>query len=317
MCEWVVSTVQPFNVVESPQFIALLKAVNPSLNLADLTLSADTLKNDILCAFRNEKENVIAKLKVNQIDSLKWLIVLRNQSEYISQLINSKLSFTHDVWTSINQIAFLGMKVHWIGIDYSPQNLLIGFERLKGRHTGENIAAEFTRVLTDFGISLDQIQGITTDSASNNDTYFRALQLECDRQEIVFAESESRVNRTAHALNLAVQDLLTNLRIEASKQTDDDEGYEIPAEDSVQNSTIETKCILKLRRLVRAIRSSPQPREELSAFCALNKVVDNMLIMDVRTRWNSTYFMIKRAITLKIPLLSMCSTESELSSMLL
>ena len=61
------------------------------------------------------------------------------------------------------------------------------------------------------------------------------------------------------------------------------------------------EVIPKLRKLIVKIRSSPQKREKFSRHCGLydeNKKSLN-LILDVRTRWNSTYLMLNRALKLR------------------
>jgi hypothetical protein len=54
-----------------------------------------------------------------------------------------------------------------------------------------------------------------------------------------------------------------------------------------------------LRELVIKIRSSPQRRENLSNACQAYKIADLKPILDIETRWNSTYEMVLRAIILK------------------
>ena len=61
---------------------------------------------------------------------------------------------------------------------------------------------------------------------------------------------------------------------------------------SQQNNNIET--IPKLRKLIVKIRSSPQRREEFRCWCDLHSSVNPSikvlnLVLDVKTRWNSTF----------------------------
>ena len=51
--------------------------------------------------------------------------------------------------------------------------------------------------------------------------------------------------------------------------------------------------------LVTKIRISPQRREKLTINCELYKIKDLKPILDVQTRWNSTYDIINRALLLK------------------
>ena len=52
--------------------------------------------------------------------------------------------------------------------------MLLGFEKIKGSHTGRNMAGIINGVLDKYGIQ-DRIFGFTTYSASNNKTLTKAL----------------------------------------------------------------------------------------------------------------------------------------------
>ncbi|CAB5197774.1 unnamed protein product [Rhizophagus irregularis] len=47
------------------------------------------------------------------------------------------------------------------------------------------------------------------------------------------------------------------------------------------------------------VRASPQQREKFSAQCKVADIPDKMVILDVRTQWNSTFDMLVRARELK------------------
>ena len=49
------------------------------------------------------------------------------------------ISFTLDAWTSPNCIAFLGITAHWISENWQ----LNRFHKLRGAHSGENLAEAF------------------------------------------------------------------------------------------------------------------------------------------------------------------------------
>jgi len=54
-----------------------------------------------------------------------------------------------------------------------------------------------------------------------------------------------------------------------------------------------------LRKLVVKIRSSPQRRERFNLQCTVLKIKELELIPDIKTRWNSTYMMMNRALYLR------------------
>jgi hypothetical protein len=57
--------------------------------------------------------------------------------------------------------------------------------------------------------------------------------------------------------------------------------------------------IPRLRKLIVKICSSPQRRERFNRQCDLLHFNKLNLILDVKTRWNSTYFMLQRALKLR------------------
>ena len=66
--------------------------------------------------------------------------------------INSKISFTIDIWTSLNNKFFIAAIAHYIDDDWNIRGLLVDFSLISGRHDGANIADRFFNVLTDYKI---------------------------------------------------------------------------------------------------------------------------------------------------------------------
>lgn len=73
----------------------------------------------------------------------------------------------------------------------------------------------------------------------------------------------------------------------------------------------------KLRKLIKKVRKSPQMRQKLKKLCELYEVKYLVPIIDVATRWNSTFQMIERAAYLKRPLHTLCSNEKSLNELLM
>ncbi|CAG8855577.1 42301_t:CDS:1, partial [Gigaspora margarita] len=114
------------------------------------------------------------------------------------------------------------------------------------------------------------INGITVDNASNNDTMIYHLESWSTNKNINFSDS-NHFRCFAHVVNISVQAALKKLKDETDK----------------------------IRNLILKSRSSPQRRKKFSEISNLNNI--NLLpILDVPTRWNSTYMMIQRALSLKV-----------------
>ena len=101
---------------------------------------------------------------------------------------------------------------------------------------------------------------------------FSYLELWAKDNDIDFSGNNQQCRCFAHVVNLAVQAALKELKPE----------------------------IDKIRNLIVKSRSSSQRHKKFSEISKLNGVDDLLPILDVSTRWNSTYDMVKRALDLKL-----------------
>ncbi len=70
---------------------------------------------------------------------------------YLASL-NSKISFTLDLWTSPNNKAFISATGHYIDENWVLQDTVIDFGLMNGKHEGANIANGFFDVLQEYNI---------------------------------------------------------------------------------------------------------------------------------------------------------------------
>src|SRR5258706_5916960 len=121
---------------------------------------------------------------------------------------HTAVHITFDVWTSPNHRSFLGVVGHYY--DY-PKNetrqVLLGFRRIVGAHTGENIASCFWDVATTMGLERRLVY-FTMDNASNNDTALSEIALRCSAIGVPFQPRERRLRCFGHILNLTVKAFL-------------------------------------------------------------------------------------------------------------
>ena len=132
---------------------------------------------------------------------------------------------------------------------------------------------------------------ITADNASNNHTFVKEIEYVCNENNINFHHKKNYVRCLAHIINLTSQEILKFIKAGEAQEEN-----EILTELS-QNNNIE--IIPRLRKLIVKIRSSPQRREKFAKRCDLYSSERLNLILDVRTRWNSMYLMLNRALKLK------------------
>src|SRR5256885_15354603 len=92
-------------------------------------------------------------------------------------------------------------------------------------------------------------------------------------------------------MNLTCQEILKNIK--AGKAQDEDEILK-----EISNGNDDINVIPKLRKFIVKIRA-PQQKERFDRQSNLYSRNSLNLILDVKTRWNSTYLMLERALKLQ------------------
>ncbi|GBC36498.1 zinc finger BED domain-containing protein RICESLEEPER 2-like [Rhizophagus irregularis DAOM 181602=DAOM 197198] len=287
LIRYVVMGDHSFLSIESKDFHNLIHLLRKDASIP----SADIIKKEIINTFNNGIKEI----------------------RKVLQEVSGKISFTIDAWTSSNSISFLGITAHWISDEWELKNILLDFVKLEGSHSGKNIKEFFLKSLKDFGI-MTKILGITTDNASNNNTFLEEVSNELAEKNIEFDNVNQHVRCLAHIINLAAQEALKSLK--ATVNTSEDEL--LNQHENIQNNNNQVgvvgSILCKLRTLICKIRASPQQREKFSAQCKVADIPDKMVILDVRTRWNSTFDMLVRARELKEPLNTLSNSDINLRS---
>ncbi|CAB5356115.1 unnamed protein product [Rhizophagus irregularis] len=112
---------------------------------------------------------------------------------------------------------FTGITAHWVTENWKLKSFLLDFIKLEGPHSGANIKDAFLKSLKNFNIE-SKILGVTTDNASNNITFLKAVESDLSQRYIYYDSDDKHVRCLAHVINLAAQQVLTTL-----KATDNDE----------------------------------------------------------------------------------------------
>jgi hypothetical protein len=173
-------------------------------------------------------------------------------------------SLTTDCWTSVGSHQFLSLTCHYLDKSWGPRSLVLDCIPFDQPHTGEGMRETIARLLEEFGL-VGKVCAITTDSASNMVAAMRELASEMGAA----GQEMMHVRCGAHMLHRIVM------------------------------AGLESECpaIAEIRASVARIRASPRLLELLNGFQAgPNKVRP---ILDVCTRWNSTFEMLARALELK------------------
>lgn len=168
----------------------------------------------------------------------------------------SNISLTTDIWTAnTNNAPFLSLTGHWLSNDFEQCRAVLRVIPFPGSHTGQRISEQLHHVLDDYNIA-NKVFLVLRDSAANMVAGIRECGLESQSCFI-------------HGLQLSIND-------------------SIFSQQAVKNIiTINRDIVSHFNRSPLAISKLTEIQEQLN----LDK---HKLIQDVTTRWNSTYYMLKR-----------------------
>jgi hypothetical protein len=282
LIKFMITSVQPFTLVEEEEFREYVRFLSQGSKLAELP-SARTVRRRIAEQFKECKGNLTLEMANN----------------------DSKISCVIDCWTSANQIPFQGVVAMWISEEWELETRLIDLTHLPGSHTGANIAESFSSVLDEYGI-WKKLLAVTTDNASNMDTMFKKLDEYAEVKDSLFNSKDLRIRCLAHILNLSCKDIINavsdrSAKEQAEEQDDLSDGSE-QDEDTCSGNNKRSDCFLvRLRRSIEKIRGSPQRRNIFRKQCEEMNIKPKELVLDVSTRWNTTLAMLCRVLELKEP----------------
>lgn len=199
------------------------------------------------------------------------LSMYKSEKKILKDALKGKrVSLTTDTWTSIQNINYMVLTAHFVDDDWILHKKVLNFCVIPN-HKGESIARLLEECMIEWEIR--KILTITVDNASANDAALKDLIKrigEWETPNVLLQGGENLHMRcVAHILNLIVNDGL-----------------------AVMND-----CIQSIRNAVRYVRSSPQ-RLDIFKKCIENVKIESkgLVIMDVSTRWNSTFLMLQSAI---------------------
>jgi len=138
-----------------------------------------------------------------------------------------KISLAADTWTSLNKLAFLAIVAYLISDSWQMEEVLIGFEGIRGSHMGANMAGIINYVLARYGIQ-DSILSFTTDSASNNRTLTQALNNAWSLLSVKWCQLENDFPSMAHVVQLILSAFMSSIKVnsrDGHMQSDFKAGY--------------------------------------------------------------------------------------------
>ncbi|CAB5178479.1 unnamed protein product [Rhizophagus irregularis] len=177
LIDWIVTSLQPFSVIEEDYFIEMIKKFDPR--------------------YRVPNHKYIKKYVINRFEN--WRKILK----YDIEKIKSGISLTTDMWTSDNShTAFFGVTCHYIDDNWTLRHFLLDIIPFHESHTGKNMAQTLTNLLSELNLS-SKAFAITTDNAAAMLVCRREMKNELKNtfNNINFSHFRCGV----HILNLVVQ----------------------------------------------------------------------------------------------------------------
>jgi hypothetical protein len=151
LVRWIARCSVSFRMIERSEFRDLLYLLNPDINTW-LPTSHVTIQNWTMEAYQYEKLQVQQALQSAQ----------------------SKIHFTIDLWTSVNNKALMGIVAHYLANNGDLRESVLAFRELEGQHTGNNQSRLVISVVEEYGIA-SKVGYFIMDNAENNETMIRAF----------------------------------------------------------------------------------------------------------------------------------------------
>jgi hypothetical protein len=218
--------------------------------------------------FRHFINNLDSRFKVPTRQSIKSSIMsmyaMRKEviKAYLKS-ISSKISLTADMWTSeCQQRSYLGVTIHFIDGTWKLRHLILDVIPFNDRHTASNMADAILQLLNDYDLKTITL-AITTDNAAS-------MVACCDHLKINLDNSFSHYRCVAHIINIAAQHGLKQMN----------------------------EPITRVHELMKKIKYSPTLIARLKDFCDIKGIKYLSPVLDITTRWNSTWAMLDRFVYL-------------------
>ena len=131
-----------FSIVEEPGFIDLLMYLNADMEM----ISKTTVRNRIFSTFVSTKSNIAALLRAPG---------------------NGRISTTTDLWKSGNNMSIIAVTGTFLNERFEMKEIVLGFRKLRGDHSGVNIANAFFAIIQEYCIE-NKVNKITLNYLSES-----------------------------------------------------------------------------------------------------------------------------------------------------
>ncbi|XP_058744976.1 zinc finger BED domain-containing protein RICESLEEPER 2-like [Vicia villosa] len=197
-----------------------------------------------------------------------WALYLEEKEKLKKLLPNcGRVYLATDSWTSTQNLSYMSLTVHFVDSEWNMHKKIINFCQITG-HSGHMIGKYIDDYLRSWGLS--QVLTITVDNALANTCMINYLSIRMGSWNNLVLNGEFvHMRCCTNILNLIVKSGLKE----------------------------DKSCIKKICHAVKYVKSSPSRLAKFMEYAVKEKVTyKGVVILDVETRWNSTYLMLKAAL---------------------
>ena len=179
------------------------------------------------------------------------------------------ICITTDMWTSNKNEAYISITAHWVDGNLKLQQAVLTTAEMSERHTGANLKERILKIVREYGIEKALVATVA-DNGSNIVNALNSLPV-------------PRLSCFAHTLQLSIK-----------------LGLKVPAVKNVRGAAKHLVTRFKKSAIAATHLRTVQREEGEKAYA---------LIMEIETRWNSTYSMMERLITVEWPVRRVLSNQ--------
>jgi uncharacterized lipoprotein YehR (DUF1307 family) len=298
LVKWIAGNLRPFAIVEDSYF-------------RDFIAHMCNINGDFIVTSRNTVRVQLTKLCSMICDKTKK--DMQNNMKYFSA--------TTDIWSSRVMQGFMALTIHYLTKEFDMINLTLEVSPLFGRHTGDFIRNALNEYFSEWGLGSSNLVMMTRDNGSNivkacNDwgiPHFgcigHSLHLVVGPLFVLTRDTQTNevVNTNDDDMDVTIDyddDEVINQVVDDTIDYDEDE-----VRDQVEKLEIHAKKVVKyisfkvndIRKIATYFRKSTIAKEKLEHYQKLimGRSEPLCIDLDVKTRWNSTYRMLVKFITLK------------------
>ena len=207
-------------------------------------------------------------------------MMIQRQHKSVKEKLLTKLdkdaisvSLTTDIWSSAATEAYITCSAHYITLEWQLLSCVLETPGMPERHTGQNIADRLAEIADKWNIN-EKVSVVVHDQAAN---------MECALDILKNDRGWQSMKCTAHCLQLCLK-----------------AGLSINIIDRLTGAA---------RKLVGHFKHSVLACEELKKRQVQMELPEHKLIQDCETRWNSTYYMLKRLVEMRWPVSAVLSCD--------